>query len=275
MTDTPDLAALAREAKRLSSLPDSIPYAGVRRAIRQEEIYTALRDVDAKAFERGRATTYPMTLGVGDGSGTLFVHGDYESIKAAQRIGLERADLRSKIATLTQERDAMREELPVLWGQYDDEGRPLWISYRTRIAALEREIAELRAIVEEERGINSVYRGENAQLRHDNTLLKDSSGQWIDALSELRTVLFAEPSEAEVTAAAIAHLKRARADFPLTKLWDKLSEIQRKYAYIQEYEALKAAFNLRAQSTLTPYRGELNPSHFVGSICAKETGYEC
>jgi hypothetical protein len=29
-----------------------------------------------------------MTMGVGDGSGRLFIHGDYESIKAAQRISI-------------------------------------------------------------------------------------------------------------------------------------------------------------------------------------------
>ena len=40
-----------------------------------------------------------MTMGVGDGNGTLFVHGDYDSIKAVQRIVLENEELRAKLAT--------------------------------------------------------------------------------------------------------------------------------------------------------------------------------
>lgn len=37
------------------------------------------------------------TLGVGEGSGRLFVHGDYESIKATQKIILERDALKAKL----------------------------------------------------------------------------------------------------------------------------------------------------------------------------------
>lgn len=38
------------------------------------------------------------TLGVGEGSGRLFVHGDYDSIKATQKIILERDALKAKLA---------------------------------------------------------------------------------------------------------------------------------------------------------------------------------
>jgi len=38
-----------------------------------------------------------LTMGVGDGSGKLFVHGDYDSIKAAQAIVLERDRLREAL----------------------------------------------------------------------------------------------------------------------------------------------------------------------------------
>jgi len=41
-----------------------------------------------------------MTMGVGSGNGNLFVHGDYDSIKAAQAIVLENESLRAKLATL-------------------------------------------------------------------------------------------------------------------------------------------------------------------------------
>lgn len=40
-----------------------------------------------------------MTMGVGSGNGNLFVHGDYDSIKAAQAIVLENESLRAKLAT--------------------------------------------------------------------------------------------------------------------------------------------------------------------------------
>ena len=39
-----------------------------------------------------------MTMGVGDGSGQLFVHGEYDSIKAVQRIVMENASLRTQLA---------------------------------------------------------------------------------------------------------------------------------------------------------------------------------
>lgn len=38
-----------------------------------------------------------VTMGVGQGDGKLFVHGDYESIKAAQDIVLERDKLRKEV----------------------------------------------------------------------------------------------------------------------------------------------------------------------------------
>ena len=41
-------------------------------------------------------------MGVGDGSGNLFVHGDYESIKAMQNIVIERDDLRVKARSIKQ-----------------------------------------------------------------------------------------------------------------------------------------------------------------------------
>ncbi|MBN5380283.1 hypothetical protein [Serratia marcescens] len=56
-----------------------------------------------------------MTMGVGSGNGNLFVHGDYDSIKAAQVIVLENESLRAKLATpvrLTEER--------TLWAGEDD-----------------------------------------------------------------------------------------------------------------------------------------------------------
>jgi hypothetical protein len=45
---------------------------------------------------------YHCTLGVGDGTSNLFVHGDYDSIKAAQKILFERDKLRARHAALVE-----------------------------------------------------------------------------------------------------------------------------------------------------------------------------
>lgn len=52
-----------------------------------------------------------MTLGVGDGSGQLFVHGDYDSIKAAQAIIFRAKRLAARVATLEAANGKLREML--------------------------------------------------------------------------------------------------------------------------------------------------------------------
>ena len=47
------------------------------------------------------------TMGVGSGDGQLFVHGDHDSIKAAQAIVLERDQLKAEVARST-EREIMQ-----------------------------------------------------------------------------------------------------------------------------------------------------------------------
>lgn len=56
----------------------------------------AKRDVE---LERLRAKTR-TTMGVGSGDGQLFIHGDYESVKAAQRIVIERDQLRAELSAI-------------------------------------------------------------------------------------------------------------------------------------------------------------------------------
>ena len=65
----------------------------------------ALREIEALRAEVERLKSMTaVTMGVGSGDGNLFVHGDCESIKAAQAIVLERGALRA-------ERDALRDAL--------------------------------------------------------------------------------------------------------------------------------------------------------------------
>ena len=63
---------------------------------------------------------YPCTLGVGSGDGQLFVHGTYESIKAAQAIILERDALkadneRMREALNISELEAIKERHTLVW----------------------------------------------------------------------------------------------------------------------------------------------------------------
>ncbi|BEL80111.1 hypothetical protein SM12BL3_14180 [Serratia marcescens] len=65
----------------------------------QEYVSALLADLEAKdkRIAELEAKT-AMTMGVGSGNGNLFVHGDYDSIKAAQAIVLENESLRAKLA---------------------------------------------------------------------------------------------------------------------------------------------------------------------------------
>jgi len=69
---------------------------------------------DAQAIEDERDRLRAMTactMGVGNGDGKLFVHGDYESIKAAQEIILERVRLKAELAEREKEIDRLRDLL--------------------------------------------------------------------------------------------------------------------------------------------------------------------
>lgn len=89
--------------------PDTV-YIGtgdyVAECVRAEDgDYYLAADVDAvleellAEVERLKSMT-AMTMGVGSGDGNLFVHGDYESIKAAQAIVLERDALQAEVERL-------------------------------------------------------------------------------------------------------------------------------------------------------------------------------
>ena len=62
--------------------------------VRYEDYDRAMARVDELKQEIERlASKTAVTMGVGNGAGQLFVHGDYDSIKAAQEIILERDKL--------------------------------------------------------------------------------------------------------------------------------------------------------------------------------------
>jgi len=72
----------------------------------------AVRQVERLAAEVERLQPMTaVTMGVGSGGGNLFVHGDYESIKAAQAIVLERDALREALVSLKAENETLREAL--------------------------------------------------------------------------------------------------------------------------------------------------------------------
>lgn len=71
----------------------SLEHLGTKTYFNPDWAHWLLAEIDALRAERG------VTLGVGDGSGQLFVHGDYESIKACQKLILERDELKQKWET--------------------------------------------------------------------------------------------------------------------------------------------------------------------------------
>lgn len=63
-----------------------------------------------------------VSMGVGDGSGRLFIFGDYESIKATQRIVLDRDELKRKLAIAERALEAIESDCEAGWeeqGQCD------------------------------------------------------------------------------------------------------------------------------------------------------------
>lgn len=84
------------------ALLDCVDRLGVEAAMRvyveRDQLQEQVRALESKTS---------MTMGVGDGSGKLFVHGDYDSIKAAQAIVL-------RMEESLRERDALQEQVKAL-----------------------------------------------------------------------------------------------------------------------------------------------------------------
>jgi hypothetical protein len=87
-----------------------------------------------------------MCMGVGDGGGKLFVYGDYDSIKAAQRGVIERGEQRATIARLYAELEAARETISRLQAvRQDDEARLGLRMVQDQRNAAQVEVASLHA----------------------------------------------------------------------------------------------------------------------------------
>lgn len=98
---------MSSRGKRICELDDLLEAANKRITELEEEFAFIMgqndgmvRELEAKdkRIAELEAKT-AMTMGVGSGNGNLFVHGDYDSIKAAQAIVLENESLRAKLAT--------------------------------------------------------------------------------------------------------------------------------------------------------------------------------
>lgn len=95
-----------------------------------------------------------MCMGVGDGSGSLFVYGDYESIKAAQsrvfayeKSLVERAALKARVAEVTKERDEARRQ----WKNYESAASDVWDRLQfaeSSLAASRRQVEGLKEDLE-------------------------------------------------------------------------------------------------------------------------------
>lgn len=96
------------------------------------------------------------TMGVGSGDGRLFVHGDHESIKAAQAIVIERDEFAARIAELEQERERLREAVQV---------------ESSLRAEAEREVAENDAAI-------AVWRGRTQRAESDLEACRKDAERW-------------------------------------------------------------------------------------------------
>ena len=84
---------------------------GVLKQQRDELLKALLDERDALTAEVERLKSMTaVTMGVGSGDGNLFVHGDCESIKAAQAIVLERGALRAEVERLQEAVRPRRED---------------------------------------------------------------------------------------------------------------------------------------------------------------------
>lgn len=121
VADLADLEAALKEAPKLGGEPEVLGYrmdqasGGFVGFHRDEPVWHYLGDPKEYRVTEliDRASLAPLqaqlvqlkaitntSMGVGDGSGKLIVHGDYDSIKAAQEIVWERDDLREQCAQL-------------------------------------------------------------------------------------------------------------------------------------------------------------------------------
>lgn len=91
-------------------------------------------------------------IGVGDGSGGLFVHGDFASVKAVQAIIIAGEDVRKRLANMTQERDDIQGRLHAIDHAYNEQSNRIAImgkmidNLRTASAAAGEELIRVQGI---------------------------------------------------------------------------------------------------------------------------------
>lgn len=94
---------------------------------------------------RAKTTT---AMGVGFGDGQLFVHGDYESIRAVQRIVIERDKLRSSNAALISE--------AATWEMRACKEATACVELRTELESCRRD-AYLKGLVDQKAAFENAY----------------------------------------------------------------------------------------------------------------------
>lgn len=109
-----DTAWVRRQIDYLRDSRAATPYALIGAfdsLLAQRDAAVARAEEAEKQVKRLEMQATPYSMGVGIGAGQLFVHGNYESIKAAQRIVIERDTALARVAELEGENARMRARL--------------------------------------------------------------------------------------------------------------------------------------------------------------------
>lgn len=144
--------------------PDECDNVGLVWNVQQAKINALLA-----ALEELKAKT-STCMGVGNGSGNLFVYGDYDSIKAAQRIVLESEKLRAALEEKDQELD---KEGDILIDTQES-----MREWKLRANAAEQREEHLKATVD-------VLSAKNAELERANSAQNDHINQQQDRVDTL------------------------------------------------------------------------------------------
>ncbi|HEY8342643.1 MAG TPA: hypothetical protein VIK75_06555 [Calditerricola sp.] len=218
------------------------------RVPKSEREHAAAREIERlrEKVERFKSMT-EATMGIGSGDGNLFVHGDYESIKAAQAVVLERDALRTEVAEWKRVASAQAE----LHGEAEDENERLRAGIEALATVLVDEWKRVAAARSEAEDENERLRAEVREAREFRDKLVKAIGN-----EQLRAFIekYGEPVPlTNRVQAAEARADKLQAEVERSERYAEQSERERLWAE-ERAERLADALRLAEEhiNALTP-----------------------